>query len=234
MSPSTVPPQGGSCFGRLSEQSPLTGCEPKSLIEVSSEHTPIVLLSRSCSLDTNADDLATTLDASDISDVRRLTSPLFSQEREVGAIPFGVSCSQPHSTIGKPRRDDDRCAGFQKSLSRWKRKISRDSESVQDSQMERERMLSEQSITVAPTSPDHPPDHPDHPLDHSDHLLDHSDHPLDHLDHPTAWTTILEQSDIHDFFERKADQIFQGDCAAQTKLSEAQSELDRREWRMLI
>ena len=34
-------PQGGFFFGRLAEQSPLTGSEPKTLIEVSSELTPI-------------------------------------------------------------------------------------------------------------------------------------------------------------------------------------------------
>ena len=35
--------QGGLCFGQLAEQSPLIGKKPKCLIEVSSEHTPIVL-----------------------------------------------------------------------------------------------------------------------------------------------------------------------------------------------
>ena len=96
MSPSTATLQGGSCIGRLAEQSPLTGYGPKSRIEVSSEHTPIILPSRRGSLDTNVDDLATTLDASEVcdtTDVGRLTSPLFSQEREVSAFPFGVSCS---------------------------------------------------------------------------------------------------------------------------------------------
>ena len=93
MSPSTATLQGGSCIGRLAEQSPLTGYEPKSLIDVSREHTPIILPSRRGSLDTNVDDLATTLDASEVcdtTDVGRLTSPLFSQEREVSAIPLGV------------------------------------------------------------------------------------------------------------------------------------------------
>ena len=44
--PSTATLQGGLCFGRLAEQSPLTGYEPKSFIEVSNEHTPINLPSR--------------------------------------------------------------------------------------------------------------------------------------------------------------------------------------------
>ena len=61
-------PQGGLLFGRLAEQSPLTGYEPKTLIEVSSEHTPINLPSRKSSLDTDLDDLATTVDASEIVD----------------------------------------------------------------------------------------------------------------------------------------------------------------------
>ena len=43
---------------------------------------------------------------------------------------------------------------------------------------------------------------------------------------------LFEQRDLHNSFERKADQAFQGECAAQTKLPEAQSELDRREWKM--
>ena len=41
----------------------------------------------------NLDDLATTLDAPEIydtTDVGRLMSPLFSQEREAGATPVGV------------------------------------------------------------------------------------------------------------------------------------------------
>ena len=36
----------------------------------------------------------------------------------------------------------------------------------------------------------------------------------------------------HSFLERKADQAFQEESAAQRKLSEAQSALDRREWKM--
>ena len=69
---------------RRTEQSPLTGYDPKSLIEVSSEHTPINLYSRKESLDTNLDDLATTVDAPEIydaTDVGRLTSPFFSGAR---------------------------------------------------------------------------------------------------------------------------------------------------------
>ena len=45
-------------------------------------------------------------------------------------------------------------------------------------------------------------------------------------------TVLSEQRDLHNFLERKADQAFQGECAAQTKLSQAQSELDRRERKM--
>ena len=79
---------------------PLTGYEPKSLIEVSSERTPINIPSRTGSLDA----LATTVDASEIVDtteVGQLTSPLFSQEREVSANPFR------HSGVERPMRDPD-------------------------------------------------------------------------------------------------------------------------------
>ena len=63
---------------------------------LSSKSAAINLPSRKDSLDTNPDDLATTEDASeihDITDVGRLTSPLYSHEREVSAHPFSVSCS---------------------------------------------------------------------------------------------------------------------------------------------
>ena len=91
--PSTSPnpcatPQGGLFCGRLAEQSPPTGCEPKSLIEVSSEKD---------SFDTDLNDLAPTVDASEIIDtigVGQLTSPLFSLERKVSANPFSAFGSQ--------------------------------------------------------------------------------------------------------------------------------------------
>ena len=108
MSPSTATLQGELCFGRLAEQSTLTGDQPKSLIEVSSEHTPIDLPSGRGSLDTNSDDFANTLDVFgvyDTTDVGRLSSSLISQEREVSAIPFSVSHSQTHSSMEKSCRD---------------------------------------------------------------------------------------------------------------------------------
>ena len=83
-SPSAATLQGGSCFGRLAEQSPPAGHEPKSLIEVSCEHTLINLPSGKDSLDQKLDDLSTTVDASEVydrSDMGRLTSPLFSGAR---------------------------------------------------------------------------------------------------------------------------------------------------------
>ena len=90
-------PQGGLILGRLAEQSPLAGYEPNSLIEASSEHTPINFPSRKDSFDTDFNDLATTVAASEITDtieVGHLPSPLFSQKRKVSADPFGVSGSQ--------------------------------------------------------------------------------------------------------------------------------------------
>ena len=91
-------PQVGLLFGRLAEQSPLTGYEPKSLIEVSSEHTSNNFPSRKNSFNLEIDaTIATTVAASEITDAiegRQLTSPLFSQEREVSANPFGLCGSQ--------------------------------------------------------------------------------------------------------------------------------------------
>ena len=157
--PSTWTPSTAPLFGRFREQSPLTGYEPNAPIEVSSAATPFVPLSRICLLESNADYLATTLDASgagDRSDVGRLTSPLFLQARGK-CSPFIASLSHSRSSI-------------EKSMTRNhnRRKSSRNSGSVQGSQTEREKILS-------------------------------------------------EQRDLHNFFERKADQAFR-ECAIQTKV----------------
>ena len=69
-------------------------------------------------------------------------NPMYSQEREVSANPFGVSCSQTHQSMETSRRDVEPFSSFGKPLSEGKR--NRDLESAQDSQMERERTLSEQ------------------------------------------------------------------------------------------
>ena len=84
-------------FGHLVESTPLTGYEPKTCIDVSSEHTPINCPSRRNSFNTDYNDLTTTVAASETTDAKevgQLTSPLFSQEREVSSYPFGVSGSQ--------------------------------------------------------------------------------------------------------------------------------------------
>ena len=123
-----------ACFGQFVEESTLTSYEPESLIEVSSEHTPIIFHSRRGSFDTNLDDPATTVDASEVYDtpgVGRLTSPRISQEREASAISSGVSCSQTHSCVEKSRRDVEPFSSFRKPLSKGKR--NRELESVQDS-----------------------------------------------------------------------------------------------------
>ena len=94
--------------------------------------------------DTNLDDLATTQDASDvcdITDVGRLTSPLFSREREVSAIPSGVSGSQTHSNMERPMRDTD----LFPSIGRPVRDVeSFSSFDIPLSQVQNERILYEQ------------------------------------------------------------------------------------------
>ena len=80
---------------------------PKSFIEVSSEDTPINFPSRKNSLDTDFNDFATTMDASErigTKDWRQLTSPLSTQVREVSANPFSVSGSLTHLSVGRPMR----------------------------------------------------------------------------------------------------------------------------------
>ena len=112
----------------LPNKSIFTGREPNAPIEVSSEATLIVLLSRKCTLESTCDDLATALDAieaGDRSDVGRPASPLFLQERETSANPFGASVCHSHS-------------GTEKEIARNhnKRKSSRDSGIAHGSQSE--------------------------------------------------------------------------------------------------
>ena len=114
-----------------------------SLSSKSAANTLRLICLREGSLDTDLDDLATTVDASEVYDTKevgRLTSPLFSQEREVSSVPSSVSRSQTRSSVEKSRRDVEPFSSSGKPLSRGKR--NRHLESVQDSQMERERILS--------------------------------------------------------------------------------------------
>ena len=83
----------------------------------------------------NVDDLATTLDASevcDMTDVGRLTSPLFFQQREVSAISFGVSCSQTQPSMEHPSEMLSRIQASGNRCRKVKRNL--DLERVQDSQ----------------------------------------------------------------------------------------------------
>ena len=41
---------------------------------------------------------------------------------------------------------------------------------------------------------------------------------------------LSEQRSLHEYLDKEAERAFQGDFAAQTRFSEAQAELDRREW----
>ena len=54
-----IDPRGGGWFGRMAEQSPVTGYEPKNLIEISSQHTPINFPSRRNSFNTDFNDVPT-------------------------------------------------------------------------------------------------------------------------------------------------------------------------------
>ena len=159
-------PRSGSLFGRMADQSPITGFEPKDLIEISSEYTPIHFPSRKNSLTADTDDVRTVI-ASDITETieaGQLTSPLITQERDVSANPFGASVFQqaaasgsqqqqasssvinPWQTsnvgsCGKPQRGDESSSNVERSLLKGRR--DRDFVSVSLSQHDRERILSE-------------------------------------------------------------------------------------------
>ena len=94
-----APPQGGLHFleGKLIGVSTM----PTSMSVLGSQPVRADCAAKrpKSSLDTNLDDFATTVDASEFvntTEVGQLTSPLFSQERDVSANPFRVSGSQEH------------------------------------------------------------------------------------------------------------------------------------------
>ena len=61
--PSCATPPGRLLFGQLAESTPLTGFEPETCIDVSSEHTPINYSSRRNSFNIKNNDLTTTVEA---------------------------------------------------------------------------------------------------------------------------------------------------------------------------
>ena len=82
-------------FGRMAAQSPLTGDEPNSLIEISKEYTPMNFPSRRNSFNTNLSSVPTTAAASDVADFHEeLSLTLVTQETEVSAKPFSTSVKQ--------------------------------------------------------------------------------------------------------------------------------------------
>ena len=145
------------------------------------EQMPINLPSGKGTLDTNLDDIATTVDASemhDTTDVGRLTSPLFSQEREASAIPVSVSGLNAQSSVVRPVRNVEPFSSFEKPLSKGER--NQELKSVKVSKMEKERILPDQN-------------------------------------------TFMNS------LTRKLIKLLKEKFATQTRLSEAHSELDRRE-----
>ena len=89
-------PRGGSWFGRIAEQSPLTSYEPNSRVEISSEYTPTNFLSRRTSFTTDLNNVP--------SDERQLTSPLSTQERGVIASPFSASVHKQAAASGSQQQ----------------------------------------------------------------------------------------------------------------------------------
>ena len=82
-----IDPSGAGWFGPVAEQSPLTGCEPNNLIEISSQHTPINFPSRRNIFTTDFNGVPTTA-ASDDTDTldAGMRFPLFTQEIEVNSL----------------------------------------------------------------------------------------------------------------------------------------------------
>ena len=77
--PSCATPPGRLLFGQLAESTPLTGFEPETCIDVSSEHTPINYPSRRDSFNIENNDLTTTVAAPE------KTPTVFSSKRQPAA-----------------------------------------------------------------------------------------------------------------------------------------------------
>ena len=90
----------------MAEQSPLTGCEPNSLIEISSEYTPINFLSRRNSFTTDLNDVPTAWasDVAEIHDERQLPSSLSTQEKEEIASPVSAPVHQQAAASGSQQQ----------------------------------------------------------------------------------------------------------------------------------
>ena len=104
-SPSTATLQGGVMLWPIGRTVPLSQVMSPSLPSKSVANTLWLILDAS--------------EVYDTTDVGRLTSPLFSQEREVSANPFGFSFSQTHSSAEKSRRDIDPFSSVEKSKRTW-------------------------------------------------------------------------------------------------------------------
>ena len=99
--------RSGPLFGRMAEHSHLTGYEPKSLIEVSSEFSPINFSGEktaSTQTSTISRPRLLHLKITDTKEAEQLTSLLFTQEREVSANSFGVAGSQQAPASGSKQQ----------------------------------------------------------------------------------------------------------------------------------
>ena len=133
-------PRSGSIFGRMAEQSLLTGYEPENLIEVCSEHTPTSFRGVTASAQTSMTLLPQSLRLIlQRLEAEPLTSPLFTQEREVSATPFGVSEFQQAAarssqqqqaffkcgkSLANVKSGNESCPSVERSLLRGKRDVS--------------------------------------------------------------------------------------------------------------
>ena len=80
-------PRGGFQFGRLVEPTHFTGYEPKTCIDISSEHAPINYSSKRHSFNTEYNDLTTTVAASEIPDgFQQLTAASGSQQASSSVV----------------------------------------------------------------------------------------------------------------------------------------------------
>ena len=180
-------PQGGLLFGRLAEQSPLTGYEPKSLSsEQVSTRRSIFFFERTASTRTSA------ISRLQWMRLKESTTTVFSGAR-CQCQP--TQCFWFWGTFKRGETQAGRWSGFQaqgnlcEMLSHFQvsRNHRRKVNEIENwrvcnfSQLEKEKILSEPRSN-------------------------------------------------HEYLDKKADRAFQGEFAAQTRLSEAQAELDRREW----
>ena len=122
---------------RLAIQSPHTGYEPNTTVEISSTE---VRRTSSCSVYNSSEDATTPVSSEESGrqSIGRLTSPLLMQKREASAVPASIYHTTGENSMSSSAHT--RCTVRLVTIYSHKRKSSRDPRSVQETRIASERI----------------------------------------------------------------------------------------------